>query len=147
MSSFRRKKDSFYVIMKRKYSIHRDLNPRSMDLYGAKSLPLSYLTCWWMGIKLAYQVKINSVYTIVTKLQIVHNFEQMLCKKAATLTFISYHRSIQCTQLSQNCKLCTISNKMLCKNSSNILNTISYHRCLFDKKWDKNVTTLESCVF
>ncbi len=53
MNSFRRKKYSFYVILKRKYSFHRDSNPRSMD-YEANSLPLSYLTRWWWGLIGAY---------------------------------------------------------------------------------------------
>ena len=47
------KKDSFYVILKRKYSFRQDSNPRSMGC-EANDLPLSYLTCWWMGIKIAY---------------------------------------------------------------------------------------------
>ncbi len=40
MSSFRRKKDSFYVILKWKYSFRRDSNPRFMD-YESNSLPLT----------------------------------------------------------------------------------------------------------
>ncbi len=89
LSSFQRQNDSFYVILKRTYSFHRDSNPWSVD-YEANSLPLSYLTCWWMSIKVAY-----------IKSQIVY-------------------KSINCTQLSQNDKLWTIWNKMLHKNSSNI---------------------------
>ena len=43
---FSEEKDSFYMILKRKYmySFRWDSNPRSMD-YEANSLPLSYLTC------------------------------------------------------------------------------------------------------
>ncbi len=81
ISSFWRKKDSFYVILKRKYSFRRDSNPRSMGCEET-DLPLSYLTCWWMGIKIAYIkyksrcLQINQVYAIVIKWQIVNNFEQ-----------------------------------------------------------------------
>ena len=67
-------KDSFYVILKRKYSFRRDSNPRSIGC-GANDLPLSYLTCWWMSIKVAhikYKIilcclQINQAYAIVIK--------------------------------------------------------------------------------
>ncbi len=78
-------------------------------------LPPSYLTCWWMGIKLAdikYQIlclQINQVYAIVAELQIVNN-----------------------------------SNTILCKNSSNI-NISSYHRCLFDKKMWQECCNRSKC--
>ncbi len=90
MSSFRRKKDLFYVILKMKYSFRRDSNPRSMGC-EASDLPLSHLTCWWMGIKIAY-IK----YTI------------------SCLQFIQVYAIVI------NYKLWTISNKMLCKNISKI---------------------------
>ena len=41
---FSEEKDSFYAILKRKYSFRRDSNPRSMGC-EANDLPLSYLTC------------------------------------------------------------------------------------------------------
>ncbi len=95
MNSFRRKKDSFYVILKREYSFRWDSNSRSMG-YEANSLPLSYLTRWWMGIKVAYIksqivcLQINQVYSIVTKWQIVNNIEQKCyVKTAATLALAS----------------------------------------------------------
>ena len=50
MSSFRRKKDSFYMyaIEKRKYSFRRDSNLDLIPMdYEAHSLPLSYLTYEW----------------------------------------------------------------------------------------------------
>ncbi len=37
----------------KEYSFRRDSNPRSTD-YEANALPLSYLTRWRMGIKVAY---------------------------------------------------------------------------------------------
>ncbi len=58
-----------YVILKRKYSFRWDSNPRSMGC-EANDLPLSYLTCWWMGIKIAYIkykrrcLQIDQVYAI-----------------------------------------------------------------------------------
>ena len=55
------------------------------------SLPLSYLTCWWIDIKVAY-IKY-----------------QILCLQI-----------IKCMHLLQNDKLWTISNKMLYQNSNNI---------------------------
>ncbi len=85
MNSFRRKNDSFYVIPKRKYSFRRDSNPRSMN-YEANSLPLIYLTCWWMFIKVDIKSQIvykstRQVYAIVTKWHIVNNFEQNAVQK------------------------------------------------------------------
>ena len=59
MTSFRRKKDSLCVMMKRKYSFLLNLNPRSMN-YEANSPLLSYLTCWWMGIKLVYKSSVRN---------------------------------------------------------------------------------------
>ena len=55
-------------------TFRRNSNPRSMD-FEANSLPLSYPTCWWMGIKEAYIksqiicLEINQVYAFVTKWQ------------------------------------------------------------------------------
>ena len=79
------------IKVKRKYSFRRDLNPRSMD-YRANSLPLSYLTYWWMGIKVAYIkyqivcLQINQVYTIVTKWHYCEQFRTKCCVKiVATL--------------------------------------------------------------
>ena len=92
-------------------SFRRDSNPRSMG-YGTNPLPLSYLTCWWMGIKVG------------------HIKRQIVCLQ------INTNPSTLRTQLLQIDKLWTISNKMLCKNSSN--SNISHHRCLFDK----NVTRM-----
>ncbi len=37
-------------------SFCRDSNPRSSMGCEANDLPLSYLTCWWMGIKIAYNM-------------------------------------------------------------------------------------------
>ncbi len=88
---FSEEKDSLYVLLKRKYSFCQDSNHRSMD-YEANSLPLNYLTCWWMGInvaKIKYQIvclQINQAYAIVTKWQILNNFEQNAVKKPAILT-------------------------------------------------------------
>ena len=96
MNSFRRNKDSFYVILNRKYSFRRYSNPRSMD-YEAHSLPLSYLTCWWIGIKVAYIksqiicLQINEVYAIVTKWQIANNLEHNAVQKKSN---ISFHRCL-----------------------------------------------------
>ncbi len=67
--------------------------------YEANSLPLSYLTRWWIGIKVAYIkswivcLQINQVYAIVTKWQIVNNFEQMMCKNSSNIN-ISFHRCL-----------------------------------------------------
>ena len=79
-----------------------DSNPQYMD-YETNSLSLSYLTFWWMGIKVAY---IESQICLFTNQSSIRN-----CLKMA------------------NCEH-AISNKMLCKNSSNI--NISFHRCFFD---------------
>ncbi len=43
---FSEEKDSFYVLLKRKYSFRQDSNPRSMGC-EANDLPQSYLTCWY----------------------------------------------------------------------------------------------------
>ncbi len=88
------KKDSFYAILKRKYSFRRDSNPRSIN-YEANSLPLSYLTCWWMGIEVAYKSQ-NCLFTNQSSIRNCHkSCEQFLtkcccCAKiAATLTLAS----------------------------------------------------------
>ena len=108
MIFFRRKKDSLYAILKRKYNFSGDSKPRSME-YEANPVPLSYLTCCWMGIKVAYIrsqivcLQINQVYAIVTKWQIMW----------------------------------IISNKMLWKNRSNIYT--SFHICLFGKNMTRKL--------
>ena len=67
MSSFWRKKDSFYVILKRKYSFGQDSNPRSMDNGANSTTTLSDLLMNG-HIKVAYiKCQIPCLYAIVTK--------------------------------------------------------------------------------
>ena len=88
--SFLKRRFLFWVMPLSKCSFRRDSNPWSMD-YWANSLPPSYLTCWWIGIKSSvYQVP-NTLFT---------------------------NRSSTSTQLSQNGKLWTISNKNSSINSN-----------------------------
>ena len=77
--------------LKRKFSFRQDSNPRSMD-YGTNSLPLSYLTCWRMGIKVEHNQVQNSLFTNQLS---VHNCHKMT-KIAATLASIDghFHRNV-----------------------------------------------------
>ncbi len=66
-------------------------------------LPLSYLNCWWMGIKVVYInsqivcLKINQVCAIVTKLQIVMLVYAMIkCCSNSFLVWFSV--SVYCIQ-------------------------------------------------
>ena len=93
-SSFRRKKDSFYVILKRKYSFHWDLNP---DLWITRQTLYRWAT--WLADKWTYGHK-SSIYQVqnilFTNQSGVHNCRKMTnyeqfwtkwCVKiAATLT-------------------------------------------------------------
>ncbi len=97
MNSFRGKMDSFYVILKRKYSFRRDSNPQSMD-YEANSLPLSFLTSWWMGVKVEYYQVQNSLFAKQPSLRNCHELTSTNCEQfrtkccvkiAATLTLAS----------------------------------------------------------
>ncbi len=97
MSSFRRKKDSIYVILKTKYSFRWESNPRSMGC-EASDLPLSHLTCWWMGIKNSVFQVHNTLFTSQSGIRNCHKmtnceqFRTKCCVKiSATLTLASTH--------------------------------------------------------
>ncbi len=80
------------MILKKKYSFRRDSNLRSMH-YG-RAL---YRYAIWIDDEVAYIrcqipcLQVNQVYAIiVTKWQVVNNFEQMLCKNSSNIN-ISFH--------------------------------------------------------
>ena len=88
-------------MLKRKYTFRRDSNPRSVD-YEANSLPLSCLTRWWTGIKVAYinfksQIVGLQNNTPLSKMTIVNNFEQngRLCKKSSNI-YVTTLASTEC---------------------------------------------------
>ncbi len=82
MNSFRRKKDSFYMILERKYSFCRYSNPRSMD-YKADSLPQSSDLLMNGHKSSVYQVSKYSLFTNQSSTRNCHkmtNCEQFRAK-------------------------------------------------------------------
>ena len=94
LNSFRRKKDSFYVIPKIKYSFCRNSNPRSMN-YEANSLPLGYLTCCWICENEVQNMLYTNQSGIIRNCQKMANCEQFrkqcCVKTAGVLTLASTH--------------------------------------------------------
>ena len=117
MNSFERKNDSFIVRDTEKEVGLQFPTGFKPSIHGLP-LPLIYLTCWWMAIKVVYQ-------------------------EPNALKFTNQSRVYVFSKINQ---FWTISKAMLCKNSSNT--TISYRRCLFDliKMWQECNIRRESWV-